>query len=86
MMSHRKKTHQSIVQTCSKFKEGNCRFQKEFCWFKHNVDTQENTAEYSKDTVDEEDEEINTKEKDSDFQEAMKKSKPPSVPRSQNSN
>ena len=30
MMSQRKKTHLSIVQTCSKFKEGNCRFQKEF--------------------------------------------------------
>ena len=87
MMSHRKKTHLSIIQVCSKFQEGNCRFRREFCWYKHDVeDTEEDTPESSEDTVFEKDEYENDKEMDSDFQKVTKKSRPPSVNRSQNSN
>ena len=35
MMSHRKKKHIEIVRQCVQFEQNNCRFQAEFCWFKH---------------------------------------------------
>ena len=40
MMVHRKKKHPEIVRQCAQFEQMNCRFQSEFCWFKHEVTKQ----------------------------------------------
>ena len=35
MMIHRKKYHIDMVPRCNQFEKGSCKFQSEFCWFKH---------------------------------------------------
>ena len=71
MMNHKKITHSDSIQMCTKFLQGNCQFQDNFCWFKHSQETVE----------DGEDDDSNA-EKDKDtpsaFQEAERKTKPPS--------
>ena len=37
MMIHRKSEHANIVQDCQEFKKQQCRFNEDFCWFKHTV-------------------------------------------------
>ena len=37
MMIHRKTEHGSIVKNCMNFKQNNCRFTDNFCWFLHEV-------------------------------------------------
>ena len=76
MMIHRKKNHVSIVQTCSKFKEGICKFQDEFCWFMHTAAEEVNSHDNSEEVIDDQDDEKN-KEMNSDFQEVLTNPKPP---------
>ena len=74
MMIHRKKYHSNIVKPCQKFLEGKCPFQEEFCWFNHNQSKKVSTnAENDKieDTF------IIENEEASDFQQEIKKMKPP---------
>ena len=40
MMSHRKKKHYEIVRPCIQYKQNSCRFQADFCWFKHEAEEQ----------------------------------------------
>ena len=35
MMIHRKKEHASIVKDCEEFIKNQCRYQEDFCWYKH---------------------------------------------------
>ena len=51
MMGHRKKNHPSIIQRCSKFERGECRFQKDYCWFIHSFVTKDNNPGESKDVT-----------------------------------
>ena len=37
-MVHRKKKHPQIVKPCNKYKESNCRFNEDSCWFKHEME------------------------------------------------
>ena len=39
MMCHRKKNHSNIVRQCNLFLERRCRFQNDYCWFKHDIET-----------------------------------------------
>ena len=38
-MIHRKKEHTTAVKNCNKFKENNCRFGNDDCWFIHVLKT-----------------------------------------------
>ena len=38
VMVHRKKKHPQIVKPCNKYKESNCRFNEDSCWFKHEME------------------------------------------------
>ena len=35
LMNHRKKDHSDVVKPCTQFRQNNCRFRSEACWFKH---------------------------------------------------
>ena len=70
LMSHRKKNHIDLVQQCNKFINAECRFQSEFCWYKHSQDNKK--PEIAKD-------EVILDEENSFFQEEIKNPKPPSV-------
>ena len=73
-MIHRKKYYSNIVKPCQKFLEGKCPFQEEFCWFNHNQSKKVSTnAENDKI----EDTDIIENEEASDFQQEIKKMKPP---------
>ena len=74
MMGHRKKNHPSIIQRCSKFERGECRFQKDYCWFIHSFVTKDNNPGESKDVTGE----AETDDASSVFQDAINKTKPPS--------
>ena len=53
MMMHRKNNHPNVIRTCDRFKDNNCRFREESCWFSHtNVD---NKRSESKIDVEEDD-------------------------------
>ena len=69
VMKHRKRSHKSLIEPCSKFLKRECPFQEEFCWFKH-----ENLEE---DKIDENKED----KSNSGFQEAPKPLKPPLNPK-----
>ena len=74
MMVHRKKYHSNIVKLCKKYLEGKCPFQEDFCWFAHNPSKKDSTnAENEKI----EDMDIMENEETSDFQQEIKKMKPP---------
>ena len=64
--SKRKQMHSNIIKPCTQFLKSSCRFQDDFCWFKHDME-EENTSV-----------EENLIETESDFQEAQKNHKPPS--------
>ena len=66
MMSHRKRTHSDTIRQCFQFTRNNCRYQSEFCWYKH----QENKK-------DENDEKMKEDELNSVFWTASTNSKPP---------
>ena len=72
MMSHRKINHSDILQQCNQFLKGSCRFQNQYCWFKHSLESKENDKS---DGVIEEEKEIETP---SVFQKVVKNPKPPS--------
>ena len=72
MMSHRKINHSDILQQCTQFLQGSCRFQNQYCWFKHSLESKENDKP---DVVIEEEKEIETP---SVFQKVVKNPKPPS--------
>ena len=76
MMGHRKKKHSSIVQQCTQFLKGSCRFQNKFCWYKHNIETENEKSESPEDVFHEE--EGNENETSSVFQEAVNNPEPPS--------
>ena len=88
LMAHRKKEHLNVVRSCPKFREGSCSFQDIFCWFKHATNTAEH--EHSSEDIEENEpaagNKETTQEYDSVFQEAAKKSKPPSAKGSQSQN
>ena len=80
MMGHRKKNHSSIIQKCSRFEVGECRFQKDYCWFIHRFETKDENTGEPKDLVDE----IETDDASSFFQDVINNTKPPSNPEKQN--
>ena len=41
MMNHRKKNHSNIIKRCTKFVEGTCPFQENFCWYSHEKQSNE---------------------------------------------
>ena len=43
VMLHRKKEHPKTVKTCVKFLEQKCQFNAEICWFKHKIETENNS-------------------------------------------
>ena len=45
MMAHRKMHHQSTVKMCSQFLNGTCRFKEQSCWFIHEGEDGNDTAE-----------------------------------------
>ena len=44
LMKHRKKDHSNLVKPCMQFRQNNCRFREEACWFKH-VEIESETVE-----------------------------------------
>ena len=66
MMVHRKKIHLNVIKSCTQFLLNGCRFQDNFCWFKHDSETENTNVEES------------IMETESDFQEVHKNRKPPS--------
>ena len=76
MMRHRKQYHASMIKLCEKFLQGKCPFQDQFCWFIHsqtkttNSVTRKNGSESIEDAME--------TEENSDFQEQIEKTKPPS--------
>ena len=52
LMSHKKKEHNDIVRFCNQFRQNNCKFKDETCWFLHEVDDKidddENNADKNK--------------------------------------
>ena len=65
MMIHRKREHGSIIKDCQEFINKKCRFQEDFCWFKH--------------TIKETDDEIMEIESNQVFQKASENLKPPII-------
>ena len=60
-MIHRKNNHRHIVKQCTNFMQNRCRFNTEFCWYKHEVEAME-----SDDCIEEESNSVfqNAKEKE----------------------
>ena len=78
MMRHRKNQHSSIVQRCNLFLKKSCRFQSEFCWFKHDIENTNDDHESNEDAFKDNKETINEPNEPSVFQKAMKNPDPPS--------
>ena len=68
LMSHRKQKHSNFVQMCTKFSNKSCRFQEDFCWYRHKTEKDEIACE------------VEEKETDTTpvFQKGIKNPKPPS--------
>ena len=62
MMIHRKIEHPNVVKDCQDFDKKQCRFQNDFCWFKHTVKENDDQIESEVNQV---------------FQEASENLKPP---------
>ena len=75
MMGHRKQYHANVVRLCSKFTEGKCPFQDEFCWFIHSQTRVNKTV--TKEDINETSEDAMEMEEMSGFQMETKKNKPP---------
>ena len=50
LMKHRKKDHHNLIKPCTQFKQNNCRFRSESCWFKHEEDVTEDVIENKENT------------------------------------
>ena len=76
MMGHRRQYHANMIKLCVKFLQGKCPFQDQFCWFIHSQTKTTNSvlrkkcSESIKDAME--------TEENSDFQEQIDKTKPPS--------
>ena len=68
VMKHRKQSHGKVVEPCNKFVRGECPFQDDFCWYKHENESKGKPVE-DNGTKDDEDPLV--------FQKAQKPSKPP---------
>ena len=76
LMMHRKKDHPNLVRECNNFQEGKCRFQNEFCWFKH-ISKASQTDKKVKPIDDEMEIDNEDEAAKSVFYKAQKKPKPP---------
>lgn len=74
MMNHRKTDHKSIIKYCSRFKDGNCRFKSEACWFQH-----EERNDHSRTESNQTQEKETNKDSEQVFQKASKNLKPPEM-------
>ena len=81
MMTHRKRSHPSIVQACTKFQDNCCKFQEEYCWFSHQSILEEDDSEEG---LDEKDTEEIVDKVNSVFQKVLKNPKPPLKTANQN--
>ena len=70
MMVHRKKEHGSIIKPCNLYQDNSCRFTNESCWFRHNLENDDNN-------IQEEDVDDEQMETDSVFQKVWENLKPP---------
>ena len=91
LMMHKKTNHEKIVRTCNYFRNGDCRFREESCWYKHSenenhenkdmdVDEDEDLKNMDVDKVDEKPKEKDVEEENvqnSVFQKARENLKPP---------
>ena len=66
MMSHRKRNHPDAIRQCFQFSRNNCRYQSEFCWYKHHENKKDGN-----------DEKMEEDELNSVFRTASTNSKPP---------
>ena len=71
VMKHRRESHGNVVEPCNKFVRGECPFQDNFCWFKHENESKGEPEKDNdkKDVQDDEDLPV--------FQKVQKPSKPP---------
>ena len=77
MMTHRKKSHPSIVQACTKFQDNCCKFQDEYCWFSHQGLEEEDSLDDNEEGLGEKDKEDIVDKAASVFQKVLKNPKPP---------
>ena len=81
LMRHRKKEHLHLVKECTKYKNGKCGFQNDFCWFKHTLDIDQDRKNVNEESIEDEMEIENEDEKSTAnnlvFHGVQRKPKPP---------
>ena len=50
LMIHRQKEHEQLIRPCVQFQQNNCRFKDNTCWFKHEMNGQNDDEEVAADS------------------------------------